>query len=292
MSGSITTLLDGDAYAALLRQDMAKRVAVLASSGRTPKLVTLLVGDHPASRAYIARKHADCAELGILSDDLRLASTTDQPRLMAEIERLNRDSSVSGFLVQLPLPDHLDAAEALEAVSPAKDVDGLHPVNLGHLMAGTPGLLPCTPHAILRLLSHHCINVAGKHVAIIGRGALVGRPLAMLLSLRGIDATVTLLNSATPDLAGFTKAADIVISAAGVPRLVEAAMIRPGTTVVGVGISYDADGTMISDIADDVADIAGACTPRRGSVGAVTRAMLLENLIAIAEADQALSKGL
>ncbi|TPW29106.1 bifunctional methylenetetrahydrofolate dehydrogenase/methenyltetrahydrofolate cyclohydrolase [Martelella alba] len=285
-------LLDGDAFAASLRQDMAKRVHALSLAGRPLKLVTLLVGDNPASSAYIARKHADCAELGILSEDLRLPAIIDQQRLMAEIARLNADDSVTGFLVQLPLPTHLNEAEALEAVSPAKDIDGLHPINLGRLLAGTPGLLPCTPHAIWKLLTHHDIPLAGRHVTIIGRGALVGRPLAMLLTLKGIDATLTLLNSATPDLADFTRSADVVISAAGVAGLVTASMIRPGATVVGVGISYGADGEMISDIADDVAATAQAVTPRHGSVGAVTRAMLLENLIAIAEAGQALSKGL
>ena len=184
--------------------------------------------------------------------------------------------------MQLPLPAGLDEAEALEAVDPGKDMDGLHPVNLGRLLAGRPGLLPCTPAGVLALLNHHDVPLAGRHVVVIGRGALVGRPLAMLLSMPGVDATVTLAHSRTPDLASLTRQADVIVSAAGRTDLVTAAMVRPGAAVVGVGITY-LDGQMVSDIADDVAEVARWVTPRHGSVGSLTRAMLLKNLLDIAE---------
>ncbi len=274
--------LDGDVLAARLRQDLKTRVAGLRARGGVPAMATVLVGDNPASLSYVGRKHADCAEIGIAARDIRLPATTDRRELLAEISRLNADPATHGFLVQLPLPDGLDEAEALEAVDPGKDMDGLHPVNLGRLLAGRPGLLPCTPAGVLALLNHHDVPLAGRHVVVIGRGALVGRPLAMLLSMPGVDATVTLAHSRTPDLAGLTRQADIIVSAAGRTDLVTAAMVRPGAAVVGVGITY-LDGQMVSDIADDVADVARWVTPRHGSVGSLTRAMLLKNLLDIAE---------
>ncbi|MBN9035028.1 MAG: bifunctional methylenetetrahydrofolate dehydrogenase/methenyltetrahydrofolate cyclohydrolase [Rhizobiales bacterium] len=274
--------LDGDVLAARLRQDLKARVAGLRARGVVPAMATVLVGDNPASLSYVGRKHADCAEIGIAARDIRLPATTDRQELLAGIARLNADPAIQGFLVQLPLPAGLDEAEALEAVDPGKDMDGLHPVNLGRLLAGRPGLLPCTPAGVLALLNHHDVPLAGRHVVVIGRGALVGRPLAMLLSMPGVDATVTLAHSRTPDLAGLTRQADVIVSAAGRTDLVTAAMVRPGAAVVGVGITY-LDGQMVSDIADDVAGVARWVTPRHGSVGSLTRAMLLKNLLDIAE---------
>jgi len=274
--------LDGDVLAARLRRDLMRRVATLRARGVAPAMATVLVGDDPASLFYIGRKHADCAEIGIAATDIRLPAATERRQLLAEVARLNADPAVHGFLVQLPLPAGLDEAEALEAVDPGKDMDGLHPVNLGRLLAGRPGLLPCTPAGILTLLRHHDVPLAGRHVVVIGRGALVGRPLAMLLSMRGIDATVTLAHTRTPDLARLTREADVIVAAAGQPDLVTAEMVRPGAAVVGVGISY-VEGGAVSDIADDVAAVARWTTPRHGSVGALTRAMLLKNLIDIAE---------
>jgi methylenetetrahydrofolate dehydrogenase (NADP+) / methenyltetrahydrofolate cyclohydrolase len=276
-------VLDGDLLAIELRREMKSRVAALRTAGVVPKIATVLVGDDPASHSYIARKHADCLALGIESVDLRLPSNIDMSGLLAQVADLNQDESVHGFLVQLPLPPHLDAEVVLATVDPSKDIDGLHPVNLGALCAGFPKILACTPSGILTLLRHHQVPLAGKNITIIGRGMLTGRPLAMLLSLPGIDASVTLLHSKSEDISSHMKRADVVISAAGKPDLVTADMIKPGAAVVGVGISYNANSEAVSDIADDVVGVAGWVTPRHGSVGALTRAKLLSNLIDCAE---------
>jgi methylenetetrahydrofolate dehydrogenase (NADP+)/methenyltetrahydrofolate cyclohydrolase len=276
-------VLDGDLLAIELRREMKSRVAALRTAGVTPKIATVLVGDDPASHSYIARKHADCVELGIESIDLRMPGDVDMSGLLAQVSDLNRDKSVHGFLVQLPLPSHLDGEAILAAVDPSKDIDGLHPVNLGALCAGFPKILACTPSGILTLLRYYQVPLAGKNITIIGRGMLTGRPLAMLLSLPDIDASVTLLHSKSADIASHTKQADVVISATGRPDLVTADMIKPGAAVVGVGISYNANSEAVSDVADDVADVAGWVTPRHGSVGPLTRAKLLSNLIDCAE---------
>ena len=272
------TLLDGDSLAARLRTTMKSDAARLMSRGIQPRMATVLVGHDAASASYIARKHADCAEIGIEVESVVLPADIDQSVLIAEIGQLNSDASVHGFMVQLPLPEQLDGNAAIEAVLPEKDIDGLHPYNLGRLLAGRPAMLPCTPNAILTLLDEHGISLTGKHVAIIGRGMLVGRPLAALLSHRGIDATVTLLHSRSVELAKIVSTADIVISAVGRPGLVSAKMIKSGAAVVGVGITY-VDGAMVSDIAAGVGDVAGWVTPHHGSVGALTRAMLVKNLL-------------
>ena len=271
-------LLDGDALAARLRGEMKENAARLTARGIQPKMATLLVGDDPASASYIARKHADCAEIGIAAEDVRLPADIGPDDLLAEIAALNADPAVHGFMVQLPLPTGLDEAAMLEAIRADKDIDGLHPINLGRLLAGRPAFLPCTPAAILTLLQAYGIPLAGAEVVIVGRGNLVGRPLAMLLSQRGMDATVTLLHSQSRDLAAATRRADIVIAAAGVPNLITAEMVRPSAAIVGVGISY-VDGAMVSDIAPDVAEIAGWVTPPHGSVGPLTRAALLANVL-------------
>ena len=212
-----------------------------------------------------------------------MPETTSAGDLRAHVDAMNADEAVHGFLVQLPLPPHLDHATFLERVDPGKDIDGLHPENLGRLVQGVPTILPCTPAGILELLRHHGVPLAGRSVVIVGRGALVGRSLSMLLSLKGIDATITLAHSHSANLAQITRRADVIVSATGVPGLIRAGMVRPGAAVVGVGISRDDRGRMLSDIADDVAKVAGWVTPRHGSVGALTRAMLLKNLLDLAE---------
>lgn len=268
-------LLDGDALAATLRRDMAAAVGRLP---RPPRMATVLVGDDPASRAYIGRKHADCAELGIAADLVALPADTTPAALLDTVARLNADPAVDGFFVQFPLPGGHDARAVAAAIAPDKDIDGLAPENLGRMIAGLPGLRPCTPAAILALLHGYDVPLAGRDVVVVGRGPLVGRPLALMLSARGVDATVTLAHSGTPDLPALTRRADVVIAAAGQPGLIRADMIRPGAAVVGVGISY-VGGQMVSDLAADVAGVAGHVTPPHGSVGALTRAMLLANLI-------------
>jgi len=276
-------VMDGDIVAAGLRADLARAAAMLRARGVVPKMATVLVGENPASLSYIGRKHADCAEVGIETQDIRLPASTSAEDLMAEIARLNADPAVHGFMVQLPLPEGLDGDAALAAVSPAKDIDGLHPENLGRLLAGHPGLLPCTPAGILALLRAHDVPLAGRDVAIVGRGPLVGRPLAMLLSLRGIDANVTLLHSASGDLALRLRQADVIVAALGVPRFVTPEMVKPGATVIGVGITYEG-AAMVSDVDPAVAEVAGRITPPHGSVGPLTRAMLLKNLLIAAGA--------
>lgn len=274
-------LLDGDALATRLRREMAE-----AASRLGPRLVTVLVGEDPASLAYIGRKHQDCAELGIEASLLRLPTSITEAELLAEIAQLNTDPAVDGFFVQFPLPQGLSEARIAAAIAPGKDIDGLHPENLGRLLTGAPGLPPCTPMAVLTLLRRYGIELAGKSVALVGRGRLVGAPLAVMLAAKGVDATVTQLHSRSGNLSPSLRAADVIISAAGAPGLIRAGDVKPGATVVGVGISYAA-GQMVSDIAEDVALVAGHVTPLHGSVGALTRAMLLQNLLTAAEARRA-----
>lgn len=275
-------IMDGDVLANIRFADVRARGAACIARGVVPHLATILVGEDPQSAVYISRKHENCRSLGLSSEDIRLPSTVTEVELLDQITRLNADDTVHGVMVQLPLPDGFDTGRIMDAISPAKDVDGLHPINLGHLLAGTPKILPCTPAGISDLLTHHTIPLAGQRVTIVGRGALVGRPLAMLLSMAGCDAEVTLVNSQTQDLAHAVKDADVVISAAGQTDLITADMLRAGACVIGVGITY-IDGEMVSDIASDVSGVAGHVTPMRGSVGAMTRAHLLLNLIKIAE---------
>lgn len=279
-------ILDGDSLARDIRAGLALRVAALRHRGVVPHFATILVGNDPASEAYVARKHADCRETGIASTQVRLAVDAPAQELERRIADTNDDPAVHGFLVQLPLPPHLDDGRFLPLVAPSKDVDGLHPLNLGGLLSGKPSVLPCTPAGVLALLRRHDVPLAGRKVAIVGRGPLVGRPLAMLLSMRGIDATVMLAHTRTPDLAGLTAQADVVVSAAGLPDLIRADMVRPGAAVVGVGITHGAGGAVVSDIADEVEGVAGWVTPRHGSVGPLTRAMLLSNLLTFAEATE------
>lgn len=276
----MAVLLDGDALAAECRAHLRIRAdeSMFVQSGGRPCLSTILVGNDAASRAYVARKHADCAELGFAAHAIALPATASEAEVLAEARRWNDDPGCHGVLVQFPLPPHLDEAVFRSAILPHKDVDGLHPVNLGRMISGEPGLRPCTPQGILLLLAHYGVALAGRRVAIIGRGLLVGRPLAIVLAQPGIDAVPTLLHRGATNMAAILRDSDVIVSAAGEPDLVTAAMVKPGAAVVGVGISYR-DGQMVSDIADDVADVAAYVTPRHGSVGAMTRAMLMRNLL-------------
>ncbi|MBL8551290.1 MAG: bifunctional 5,10-methylenetetrahydrofolate dehydrogenase/5,10-methenyltetrahydrofolate cyclohydrolase [Hyphomonadaceae bacterium] len=286
----MAVLLDGDALAATWRDEIKRDAARLTQAGITPGLATILVGGDEASAHYVSRKHQDCAETGILSRDIRLPETVRQDELLGHVRELNAEPTLHGVLVQLPLPAHIDAASIQLAVAPEKDVDGLHPLNLGALVLGQRRLRPCTPSAILGLLQAYRVPLAGRRVAVIGRGLLVGRTLAIMLADPAIDAIPTLLHRGAPDLAAVTRESDAVIAAAGVPDLVRADMLKPGACAVGVGITYR-NGEMISDIADDVASVAGFLTPRHGSVGPLTRAMLLRNVIEAAGAYSAATRG-
>ena len=276
-------LLDGDALAATRLSELVARVEDLSRRGIRPALTTVLVGSDPASESYLARKHSDCRKVGIRSEGVVLEAATREADLLALVARLNANPDIHGVLVQLPLPGHIDANAVVAAVDPAKDVDGFHPMNLGRLLWGAKATLPCTPAGILDMLTAYGVPLEGRKVVILGRGSLVGRPLAMLLSRVGIDADVTLLHSRSGDLDAAVAEAHVVVSAVGKPEFVRADMIRAGAAVIGVGISY-VGGQMVSDIADDVAEKAGFVTPRHGSVGALTRAHLLMNVIAAAEA--------
>ncbi len=279
-------LLDGEAVAARIRAEVAQRAGELAAEGVYVGLGTVLVGDDVPSERYVALKHEDCAALGIHSVGEHLPATATQQELMDVIARFNADPKVSAFLVQLPRPDGLDEERALLAVEPAKDVDGLHPVNLGRLVLGTPGPLPCTPAGIVELLHAYDVPVEGRHVVIIGRGVTIGRPLANLLTLKrpGCNAAVTVVHTgvAPGDLAAITRTADIVVAAAGRPHLLTPDMVRPGAAVVSAGSTFEGR-RLIPDAHPDVAEVAGWITPRLGGVGPMTRAMLLRNAVRAAE---------
>lgn len=276
-------ILDGKATAAEIRADIA---AAAASLGRPPGLGTILVGDDPGSAVYVRNKHRVCAEVGFHSVDRRLPGDIPQRVLLDAIAALNADPAVDAFLVQLPLPGHLDERAALEAVAPGKDGDGLHPVNLGRLVLGEPAVLPCTPNGILALGERHGIVWAGAHVCVVGRGTTVGRPLGLLLTLKGVDATVTLCHSRTPDLAAECRRADVVVAATGRPGLITADMVRPGAAVFDVGISRTDTG-IAGDVAPEVAEVAGKLAPVPGGVGPMTIAMLLRNTLDLSRRNQA-----
>ena len=273
-------LLDGAAVAAAVRADVAARVEALKASGVRPGLGTILVGDNPASAAYVRLKHQDCAEVGIESVGEHLPGSTTQAELEAVIARFNQDPRIHAYLVQIPLPRGLDEEAALLAVDPEKDVDGLHPVNLGRLVMGTEGPVPCTPAGIQELLVRHGVPIEGRHVVVVGRGLTIGRPLALLLALKRehANAAVTVVHTGVRDLAHYTRQADVVVAAAGSPGLLRADMVKPGAAVVGAGVTMDGR-RVISDVDDGVADVAGWVTPRLGGVGPMTRAMLLRNAV-------------
>jgi methylenetetrahydrofolate dehydrogenase (NADP+)/methenyltetrahydrofolate cyclohydrolase len=279
-------ILDGKATAAAIRADLTSRVAALRARGVTPGLGTVLVGDDPGSRAYVRGKHRDCAQVGIESIQVELPATATQDEVEAAVRRLNADPACTGFIVQLPLPRGLDADAVLAAMDPAKDADGLHPVNLGRLVHTAPAPLPCTPRGIVELLRRHDVEIAGAEVCVIGRGLTVGRPLGLILTRRSENATVTLCHTGTKDLAAHVRAADIVVAAAGVPGLVTAEMVRPGAAVLDVGITRT-DAGLVGDVDPGVREVAGWLAPMPGGVGPMTRAMLLTNVVEAAEATAA-----
>ncbi|GAA2173945.1 bifunctional methylenetetrahydrofolate dehydrogenase/methenyltetrahydrofolate cyclohydrolase [Agrococcus versicolor] len=285
-------VLDGVATAAAVKDELRVRVDALRGVGATPGLATLLVGDDPASRSYVAGKHRDCDEVGIRSVRVELPATATDADVRAAIRDLDDAREVTGIIVQLPLPAGLDELAMLEAVDPVKDADGLHPVNLGRLVLGVQGVvdapLPCTPSACLELLVRHGVPIAGAEVCVIGRGLTVGRSIGLLLTRRGIDATVTLTHSRTRDLADHVRRADVVVAAVGSPHLVQPAWVRPGAAVLDVGITRErilADGRarLLGDVHPGVADVAGWLSPVPGGVGPMTRVMLLDNVVRAAE---------
>ena len=271
-------MLDGKATRDEIFVDLKRRVATLTDSGRTPGLGTVLVGDDPGSQAYVRGKHSDCAKVGINSIRRDLPADITQAQLDDTIDELNANPECTGYIVQLPLPKHLDENAALERIDPDKDADGLHPTNLGRLVLGKQAPLPCTPRGIVHLLRRFEVPIAGAHVVVIGRGVTVGRPMGLLLTRRSENATVTLCHTGTRDLPALTRQADIVIAAVGVPHMLTADMVKPGAAVVDVGVSR-VDGKLTGDVAPDVWEVAGHVSPNPGGVGPLTRAFLLANVV-------------
>ncbi len=278
------TILDGESLAQRIRADIKEHVEKLASEGIRPGLGTILVGDDAPSARYVALKHEDCEAVGMASFGEHLDADVSQEELHAVIERFNADPSIHAYLVQLPLPSGLDEEAALLAVDPDKDVDGLHPVNLGRLVMGAPGPVACTPAGIVELLHAYDVPVEGKHVVIIGRGLTIGRPLALLLALKrpGLNAAVTVVHTGVDDLAALVRQGDVVVAAAGSAGLVTPDMVKRGAAVVGAGTSWEGR-RIVSDVQESVAEVAGWITPRIGGVGPMTRAMLLRNALSAAE---------
>ncbi len=276
------TILDGKAAAAAIREDLTRRVAKLTAIGAAPGLGTILVGDDPGSQVYVKAKHRDCAQVGIASIRRDLPADASQQQVEDTVAELNAAPACTGFIVQLPLPAGLDPQPVLAMMDPDKDADGLHPVNLGRLVLGQPGPLPCTPHGIVELLGRYGVPIAGAEVTIIGRGITVGRTLSLLLTRRSENATVTQCHTGTRDLAAHTRAADIVVVAAGRPGLLTADMVRPGAAVLDVGITRTEQG-LAGDVDPRVAEVAGYLAPMPGGVGPMTRAMLLANVVETAE---------
>jgi methylenetetrahydrofolate dehydrogenase (NADP+) / methenyltetrahydrofolate cyclohydrolase len=282
-------ILDGKATAAAVKAQLASRVAALAAAGMVPGLGTVLVGDDPGSRAYVAGKHRDSAQVGIASIRRDLPASATQQEVEAVVDELNADPACTGYIVQLPLPPGLDALAVLHRIDPAKDADGLHPVSLGRLVLGEPGPLPATPRGIVALLRRFGVPIDGAEVTVIGRGITVGRSLGLLLTRRSENATVTLCHTGTRDLAAHTRRADIVVAAAGRPGLLTPGMVRPGAAVVDVGITRTGAG-LAGDVAPEVAEVAGYLAPVPGGVGPMTRAMLLANVVDAAEQQAGLTR--
>ena len=276
------TILDGKALAATIKGQLAARVTALKATGISPGLGTVLVGDDPGSHSYVAGKHRDCQEVGINSIRVDLKADASQADVLAAIKDLNNSKECTGYIVQLPLPKGIDTQKILEAIDPAKDADGLHPMNLGRLVAGYDAPLPCTPRGIVELINHYKIPLAGAEVVVIGRGLTVGRPLGLLLSRKQENATVTLTHTGTKDLIAHTKRADIVIAAIGSAHFLKADHIKAGAAVLDVGISRTADG-LLGDVDPDVMNVASFVAPMPGGVGPMTRAMLLQNVVEACE---------
>lgn len=275
-------ILDGKATAKAIKADLTQRVDALRGRGCTPGLATVLVGDDPASHNYVRMKHRDCEQVGIESIQVELPADATAAQLENAIRELNDNPACTGYIVQLPIPKHLDENWALSLIDPDKDADGLHPVNLGRLVLGEPATLPCTPRGIVELVRHHGIDWRGKEVCVVGRGITVGRPLGLILTRRSENATVTLCHTGTHDVASHTRRADIVVAAAGVPGMVSADMIKEGAICIDVGVSR-VDGKTTGDLAPDVWSKAAWVTPNPGGVGPMTRAMLLSNVVDRAE---------
>lgn len=270
--------LDGTLYRNEIFEELQRDVATLKEHGIVPGLATVLVGDDPASHAYVNMKHRDCESIGVRSIRKDLPADVTQEQLLAVIDELNADPECTGYIVQLPLPKHLDENAVLEHIDPAKDADGLHPVNLGKLVLGEPAPLPCTPNGAIHLLRRFGVEIAGKEVVVIGRGVTVGRPIGLMLTRRSENATVTLCHTGTVDLAKHTREADIIIAAAGVPHMLTADMVKPGAAILDVGVSRK-DGKLLGDVAPEVWGTAGFVSPNPGGVGPLTRAFLVRNVV-------------
>jgi methylenetetrahydrofolate dehydrogenase (NADP+)/methenyltetrahydrofolate cyclohydrolase len=281
------TILDGKATLAAIKEELKVRVKALADAGRAPGLGTVLVGDDPGSHRYVQLKHADCADVGIVSIRRDLPADATQAQVEQAVDELNADPACAGYIVQLPLPRGLDEQAVLERIDPAKDADGLHPMNLGRLVLGAPAPLPCTPVGIVELLRRFHVPIAGAEVVVVGRGTTVGRPLGLILTRRSENATVTICHTGTTNLAAHVRTADIVVAAAGVPGLITPEMVRPGAAVLDVGVSRvtgeDGRSRLVGDVDPAVVEVAGFFAPNPGGVGPMTRAMLLTNVVASAE---------
>ena len=277
-------ILDGELVAATIKADLVQRVEALAERGITPGLGTILVGDDGPSANYVAMKHRDCAELGIASKGEHLPATATTADVVAVVDAYNADPGVDAVLIQYPFPAGVDYETALMRLDPAKDADGLHPVNLGRLVMGTEAPVACTPAGIQALLVHYDIPIAGRHVVIVGRGLTIGRPLANLLTLKqpGANAAVTVVHTGVTDLAAYTRQADILVSAAGTPGLIMPDMVKPGAVVVGAGVQYEGR-KVLPDVVEEVAEVASWISPRIGGVGPMTRALLYRNTVEAAE---------
>lgn len=270
--------LDGKLTRDEIVADLTRRVSALREKGITPGLGTVLVGDDPGSHSYVKMKHRDCEQVGIASIRRDLPADTSQAALEAVIDELNDDPACTGYIVQLPLPGHLDENAILERIDPAKDADGLHPVNLGKLVLGEPAPLPCTPNGCIHLLRRFGVELDGAHVVVVGRGVTVGRPIGLMLTRRSENSTVTLCHTGTRDLAAETRRADVIVAAAGVAHMLTPDMVKPGAAVLDVGVSR-LDGKLAGDVHPDVWEVAGAISPNPGGVGPLTRAFLLSNVV-------------
>ncbi|GAA0419322.1 bifunctional methylenetetrahydrofolate dehydrogenase/methenyltetrahydrofolate cyclohydrolase [Streptomyces luteireticuli] len=276
-------ILDGKATAAAIKSELTTRVEALKAKGITPGLGTVLVGDDPGSKWYVAGKHRDCAQVGIGSIQRELPATATQEEIEAVVRELNDNPDCTGYIVQLPLPKGIDTNRVLELMDPAKDADGLHPMSLGRLVLNEPGPLPCTPNGIIELLRRHKVEINGAHVVVVGRGITVGRSIGLLLTRRSENATVTLCHTGTRDLSAQLRKADIIVAAAGVGHLIKPEDVKPGAAVLDVGVSRDGEGKIMGDVDPGVAEVAAWISPNPGGVGPMTRAMLLVNVVEAAE---------